>query len=160
MKELNREHIDAVIDFLSRCNYFNLIGLKVTEVGHGYSKVELDFGEKHLNPFGGVHGGVYATLIDCAAFWASYADLDDGAGLISLDLKVDYLAAVKEGKVIVEGKLIKSGRTICLSEARVTDEKGKLLAHGSSKQLVTQGLQSIRESAAARGVLLPPKFLA
>lgn len=159
MRELNSEHIEEVVAFLGRCNYFNLLGLRVLDVGPGYSRVEMNFGSKHLNPFGGIHGGVYATLIDCASFWAAYADIDEDAGLITLDLKVDYLAAVKNGKAIVEGKRIKSGRTICLTEARVTDENGKLLAHGSSKQLVTQGLQSIKLSAAASGVLLPPKFL-
>ena len=159
MRELNRDHIDAVIQFLARCNYFNLLGLKVLDVGQGYSRVEMDFSDRHLNPFGGIHGGVYATLIDCASFWAVYSDIEEDAGLITLDLKVDYLAAIKKGKAIVEGKRIKAGRTICLSEAHVTDENGKLLAHGSSKQLVTDGLQSIKLSAAAGGILLPPKFL-
>lgn len=115
---------------------------------------------KHLNPFGGLHGGVYAALIDTAAYWSVYCDLDEDAGLISLDLKVDNLSTAKGGKLVVEGNRIKVGRSICLSEATVTDEQGKLLAHGSSKQMVTRGLQSIHQAVIATGYpSLPPKFL-
>ncbi len=118
----------------------------------------MDLEPKHQNPFGGVHGGVYATLIDCAAFWSVYSDIAEDSGLITLDLKVDYLAAIKGGRAVVEGRRIKAGKTVCLSEASVTDLSGKLLAHGSSKQLVTQGLQSVKTSAEALGIILPPKF--
>ena len=115
---------------------------------------------KHLNPFGGIHGGVYASIIDTAAYWAVYCELEEDAGLISLDLKVDNLSTAKEGKLIVEGRQIKVGRSICLSEATVTDTQGKLLAHGTSKQMVTQGLQSIDQAVVAMGhQALPPKFL-
>ena len=158
MKEINAEHIKVLLEFLGGCNYFGLLGLKVCEIKSGYCRVEISLSEKHQNPFGGIHGGVYASLIDCAAFWSVYCDLDEESGLVTLDLKVDYLAAIKGGKAVVEGKRIKTGRTVCLSEAIVTDGEGKLLAHGTSKQLVTQGLQSIKRSAAERGVILPSKF--
>ena len=108
----------------------------------------------------GLHGGVYASVIDTAAYCAVYCEVDKDAGLISLDLKVDDLATIKGGKLIVEGKRIKIGRTICLSEATVSDEQGKLLAYGTSKQMVTQGLQSMKQAVMAMGYhSLPPKFL-
>lgn len=87
--------------------------------------------KKHLNPFGGIHGGVYSSLIDTAAYWAVYCELDENIGLISLDLNVDNLAPVKEGKLIVKGRRIKIGRNVCLAEAMVTNEEGKPLAHGN-----------------------------
>ena len=90
-----------------------------------------------------------------------YCELEEDVGLISLDLKVDNLATIKDGKLIAEGKKIKVGQSICLSEATVKDVHGKLLAHGSSKQMITRGLQSIIEAVTAVGYHpLPPKFLA
>ena len=38
--------------------------MPVKEIGMGYSMVELDIGNEHLNPFGDLHGGVYASAID------------------------------------------------------------------------------------------------
>lgn len=160
MQKLNPEHIKALLELINQGPYFKHLAMEVCKLDIGTCRVEVKLDERHLNPFGGLHGGVYASIIDTAAYWADYCELDENAGLISLDLKVDDLATAKEGKLIVEGKRIKVGRTICLSEATVTDERGKLLAYGTSKQMVTKGLQSIQQAVTAMGYhSLPPKFL-
>ena len=158
--KLNPEHIEAVLNVINQGPYFKLLSMEVCELRLGYCKVEINLDTKHLNPFGGLHGGVYASAIDTAAYWAVYCALEEDIGLISIDLKVDNLAPIKDGKLIIEGKQIKAGRSICLSEATVRDTKGKLLAHGTSKLLVTQGLQSINQAVKTMGHQpLPPKFL-
>jgi uncharacterized protein (TIGR00369 family) len=53
-----------------------------------------------MNPFGGLHGGVYASAIDTAAYWSAYFDLPEENGLISIDIKVDFLAPVLDERVI------------------------------------------------------------
>ncbi|NLL86305.1 MAG: PaaI family thioesterase, partial [Syntrophomonadaceae bacterium] len=70
MKTLNPEHIRAVMDLINQGPFFKLLSMKVCEIGLGYARVELDLEEKHLNPFGGVHGGVYSSLIDTVTYWA------------------------------------------------------------------------------------------
>lgn len=160
IKKLNPEHIKAILGLINQGPYFKLLSMEVCELDFGHCRVEANLDTKHLNPFGGLHGGVYASIIDTAAYWAVYCELEEDDGLISLDLKVDNLATAKDGKLIVEGKRIKVGRSICLSEATVTDAQGRLLAHGTSKQLRTQGLQSINQAVTAMGCQsLPPKFL-
>ncbi len=159
MKELNQEHIKAILPLINQGPYFKLLSMEVCELRSGFCRVEVTLNKNHLNPFGGVHGGVYASIIDTAAYWAVYCELEENAGLISIDLKVDNLAAVKEGKLVVEGKQIKIGRNICLSEATVMDTNGKILAYGTSKQMITQGKQSINQAISAMGYhSLPPKF--
>lgn len=161
MKVINPEHIKGIIDLINRGPYFVLLSMEVKELNPGYSRVEVDLQNKHLNPFGGIHGGVYSSLIDTAAYWAVYCDVDEDAGYISLDVQVDNLAAVKEGYLVVEGKRIKVGRSICKAEATIRDINGKYLAHGTSKQMVTPGLQTINQAAAAMGyTVLPSKFIA
>lgn len=70
MKKLNPEHIKAILELINRGPYFKLLSMEVTKLDFGYSRVEIDLDAKHLNPFGGHHGGVYASLIDTAAYWA------------------------------------------------------------------------------------------
>jgi uncharacterized protein (TIGR00369 family) len=160
MKKLNPEHLEAILDLINKSPYFKLLSMKATKLDFGYARVEVDLDTKHLNPFGGLHGGVYASIIDTAAYWAVYCDLGEDVGLVTLDLKVDNLSTAKDGKLIVEGRKIKVGRSICLSEATITDEKGKLLAYGTSKQMVTEGLQSMNQAVTAMGYeSLPVKFL-
>lgn len=160
MRMINPEHIKAVIDLINRGPYFQLLSMEVCELSLGHSKVVVDLERKHLNPFGAIHGGVYSSLIDTAAYWAVYCDVEENTGLISLDVKVDNLAPVIEGRLVVEGNRIKAGRSICISEATITNNEGKYLAHGISKQMVTPGLQTISQAVSAMGYKsLPPKFI-
>jgi uncharacterized protein (TIGR00369 family) len=160
LKTLNPDHIKAVLDLINQGPYFRLLSMKVSGMGKGFAKVEMDIENKHLNPFGGVHGGVYSSLIDTATYWAVYCDIEENAGLISLDVKVDNLALVKEGHLVVEGKRIKAGKSICIADAAVIDSEGKYLAHGTSKQMVIPGLQTIAQAVSATGYKpLPPKFI-
>lgn len=160
MRKLNPEHIQAVIKLINQGPYFKLLSMEVRELGIGYSRVEVDLENKHLNPFGGIHGGVYSSLIDTAAYWAVYCDVEENSGLISLDVMVVNLAPVKDGHLVVEGKRIKAGRNICLAEAAIMDNQGKVLAHGSSKQMVTPGLQTMAQAVSAMGFdPLPSKFI-
>jgi uncharacterized protein (TIGR00369 family) len=159
-KTLNPDHMRVVLDLINKGPYFRLLSMKVSAMGKGFAKVEMDIANKHLNPFGGIHGGVYAALIDTAAYWAVYCDIEADAGLISLDVKVDNLAPVKGGHLMVKGKRIKAGKSICIAEAVIVDDKGKHLAHGISKQMVLPGLQTMAQAVSVMGYEpLPPKFV-
>ena len=160
MKELNPKHVKAVIDLINQGPYFRLLSMQVKDLDLGSSLVEMNVGKAHLNPFGGIHGGAYASVIDTAAYWSVYCELDEDAGLISLDLKVDFLAPTNVGKMSVKGKCIKMGKTVCLAEATAFDQQEKCLAHGTSKMMILQGTQAISEAAHFIGTAdLPPKFI-
>jgi uncharacterized protein (TIGR00369 family) len=160
MAALNPKHVEAVIRAINQGPFFRHLSMPVKEMGIGFSIVELRVKTEHMNPFGGIHGGVYASVIDTAAYWAAYCELEEGVGLISIDLKIDYLAPMRKGVVITKGRSIKIGRSMCLAEATATDEKGKWLAHGTSKMMVTQGLQTIEDAFNFTGFeRLPPKYV-
>lgn len=160
MRTINPEHINGIMKLINQAPYFKLLAMEVKELKPGYARVEVNLANKHLNPFGGIHGGVYSSLVDTAAYWAVYCDVEEDAGFISLDVQVDMLSAVKDGWLIVEGKCIKAGRSICKAEASITDSNGKLLAHGTSKQMVIPGVQTINQAIESLGFQpLPPKFI-
>jgi uncharacterized protein (TIGR00369 family) len=160
MSKLNPKHVEAVIDLINQGPFFRLLSMQVKDLGKGYSLVEMDVGNEHLNPFGGLHGGAYASVIDTAAYWSVYCEVEENVGLISLDLKVDFLAPANVGKMFVKGRCIKMGKTICLAEATAFDQQEKWLAHGLSKMMVLQGPQTIGEAANFIGsTSLPPKFV-
>lgn len=160
MVSLNSDHVDAVMNAINESPYFKHLSMAVKEMGIGYSVVELNMGNEHLNPFGGIHGGAYASVIDTAAYWATYCELEENAGLISIDLKIDYLSPVRDGLIITKGRRIKIGKTMCLAEATALDKDGKWLAHGTSKMMVTKGLQTIKDALRFTGAkALSPKFV-
>jgi len=160
MVSLNQDHVQAVIKAINQGPFFNHLSMTVKEMGIGYSIVEMNVGNEHLNPFGGIHGGAYASAIDTAAYWAAYCELEEKVGLISIDLKIDYLAPISEGLMIAKGRSIKIGKSMCLAEATATNKEGKWLAHGTSKMMVTEELQTIEDAFNFTGSkTLPPKFI-
>jgi uncharacterized protein (TIGR00369 family) len=115
-------------------NFF-LLAMKILDIGMGFSVVEIDLDQKHLQPFGLVHGGVFVSIIDAAAFWAFFYEIEDqNAGATSVDLKLNYLAPAMSGRLIARGHQIKHGKTLGYAEARVTDENSKVFAHCTTTQ--------------------------
>jgi len=160
MPQLNPQHVQTVLEAINKGPFFQHLSMALTDIGLGYSIGEINLGNEHLNPFGGLHGGVYASAIDTAAYWAVYCELEEGVGMVSIDLKVDYLATVNSGKLIIKGKSIKIGKSMCLAEATVFDQNDKWLAHGTSKMMVTRGLQTITDAIEFAGhKKLPPKLI-
>ena len=145
---LNPRHIEELIKLINSSPYYQLLSMVMEDIGTGYSVISLDMESKHLSPYQAIQGGVYSSLIDAAAYWAVYPELDPESGLITLDVTVHHLASVKSGKITVKGRRIKVGRTICLAEAAIESQEGRILAQGSSKLLVTDGLQTIDQLAA------------
>jgi len=153
MKKLNPEYIERVTQFVNHCPYFELLSMKILDVGLGFSLLEIHLAEKHLQPFGFVHGGVFASIIDAAAFWAVFCGIEDqNAGATTVDLKLNYLAPAVSGKLIAKGRQIKLGKTLGYAETTVTDENSRLLAHGTSTLMILPG------NGLAMDQPLPPKF--
>jgi len=101
--------------------------------------IVINLADCHLQPFGIVHGGVIATMIDTATFWAAFLRLPKDAGLVNVDLKLNYLQPVTGGKLIAKGFCLRPGNSISYSEARVFNEKKILVAHGTSTLMVLPG---------------------
>ncbi len=152
--ELNAAYIKRVNQLINQCPYFKLLSMKIMDVGRGFSTLEIDLSEKHLQPFGMVHGGVFASIIDAAAFWAIFYDIEDQkAGATTVDLKLNYLAPAASGKLIAKGRQIKLGKTLGYAEAEVTDAKDRILAHGTSTLIILAGKGLDADPP------LPPKFI-
>ena len=140
MRKFNPAYIDAVKTAVNECPYFRLISMVLEDLGEGTSRIRIAIGEKHHQPFGLVHGGVFSSLVDATAFWAVFPLVEEGLGLTTVEVKLNYLAPAKGGAMIAEGRCLKLGKTLALGEATVSDQDGRLLAHGTATLMVLPGL--------------------
>ena len=81
-----------------------------------------------------------ASVIDAAAFWAAFSQVEKGMGLTTVEIKINYLAPIQKGKLVTMGRCIKMGKAIALGEALVRDEGEKLIAHGTATMMVVPNL--------------------
>jgi uncharacterized protein (TIGR00369 family) len=95
----------------------------------------------HLNPAGTVHGGLAATLLDSCMGLAIQSTLEKGVRQTTLEFKISLVRPItpETGLIKAEGVVLNCGRRIGTSEGRVTDGKGRLLAHGTTTCLIFQG---------------------
>jgi len=119
-----------------------LLGMRMTEVEPGRTVFELDAGPQHQSPLGTVHGGIICDLADAALGCAHASQLDEGETFTTLDLKVNFMKPVWEGRIVAEARVLKAGRTIGLAECRVTDEHGSLVAFATSTLMTLRGDQA------------------
>lgn len=135
----NPAYIKEIQEIVRKAPFPAHMAMQLSEMNMGLATIELDLSNTHLQPFGSVHGGVIATMIDTATFWAVFMRIPEDAGLVNVDLKLNYLRSVTKGRLKAEGRSIRDGKSICYSEARVHDEKGELIAHGTSTLMVLPG---------------------
>jgi uncharacterized protein (TIGR00369 family) len=109
-----------------------LLGITPKLVEPGHTIFEMDVDERHHNPLGTLHGGIYCDLADVAMGIAYAASLPEGETFTTIELKVNYLRAVVKGRLAAEAKLVKGGRTVGYLECDVTDEQGRLVARVAS----------------------------
>src|SRR5216683_4689234 len=93
---------------------------------------------RHYNPIGSVHGGYAATLLDSAMGLAVHTMLPVGTGYTTLEFKVSFIKGMTKntGPVRTEGRTLNVGRRAATAEGRITDTKGRLLAHATTTCLV------------------------
>jgi uncharacterized protein (TIGR00369 family) len=112
-------------------NHFpKLVGIEIDDIEPGRAKLSLDVTEKHRQLQGIMHGGAIATLIDTAVAFAIVGASEPSAKFTTIEMKVNYLSPIVEGRVIADARLIRDGKRIIVAECDVFDAAGKMAAKG------------------------------
>lgn len=85
---------------------------------------------EHLNRSGRLHGGVLAMLLDSASGYSGcYTGLaGERVDAVTLSLTTNFIASVREGRLLAEARRTGGGRSVFFADAWVRDEAGRLLA--------------------------------
>jgi uncharacterized protein (TIGR00369 family) len=123
-KQKPTEYFGLTIPFLDHLNV-------VPEYAeNGKSRISLEMKPEHANSFGVAHGGVVMTLLDFAMAAAARSCINHPLGAITIDMTISFLRP-SVGKIVVEGTVLKSGKTINYCEAVVLNELGEITAKSS-----------------------------
>ncbi|MCW5771233.1 MAG: PaaI family thioesterase [Rhodospirillaceae bacterium] len=111
---------------------YDLLGFRLVDLEPGRPRFEGDLGEHLLNPFGSVHGGYTATLLDSASGVALQSMLPLGKGTATIRLEIAFLRAILPAmkRVTAVSRLVHVGSRVAWSEGEVLGPDGALLARG------------------------------
>lgn len=106
-------------------------GLMITTVRPDRFEGYIELGEAHHQPWGIVHGGVYASAVESAAsLGASAFAAEKGQYAVGVNNNTSFLRPLTAGRVEVTAWPIQQGRTQQLWQVEIIDQKGRLIATG------------------------------
>jgi uncharacterized protein (TIGR00369 family) len=103
------------------------LGVKFVELVAGRLRAEVEVRAEHLTPFGIIHGGVMAALIDHVLGCVLYPLMKRGQWAATTEFKLNYLASVKSGKLVAESSVVSLTRSTAVVRVEVENE-GRLAA--------------------------------
>ena len=108
------------------------MGFVIEEISGARVVGHLDVTPAHHTPFGVVHGGVYATIVESAgSLGASAAVAERGQFSVGVNNSTDFLRPMVEGRLDVVALPILQGRIQQLWSVQFTrHDDGKLIAQG------------------------------
>ncbi len=109
--------------------FIKFTGIQAPQLGQGYARFVLPFKPELANSIGLLQGGMIAALADEAVAFALYSLVKEDETFNTVEMKINYLAPVKEGTVVAEAQIPKRGRTISLGEFTVRQGE-RLVAKG------------------------------
>src|ERR1700676_2578334 len=86
-----------------------LLGFVLRAIEPGRAVIEMEADERHHNPMGTLHGGISCDLADAAMGFAYAASVAEGETFTTVELKINFLQAVRQGRLTAEARVVKAG---------------------------------------------------
>jgi uncharacterized protein (TIGR00369 family) len=117
------------------------LGIEPVEAEPGRVSFVLEPAEFHLNPFGMVHGGVLAAMLDTAMGCAAHSLLPAATGYVTGEMNVRFLrpGLLTAGPLVCTGEVVHAGTSTMVTSARIVDGRDRLVAIGGATCLVRRG---------------------
>ncbi len=135
------------------------LGLRfVTATPDAYT-AELDIEDRHLQPYGLVHGGVYAAMIETlCSTGAALTVWGEGKNTVGLENATCFLRAVRSGRLKCTARPLFVGRRTHVWEAEIHDDQERLIATGRVRVMVLEaGAEAAGEKVEMKNSVPPLK---
>ncbi len=127
-KIITDEQKQTAAEMIKKIPYPSLLGFELVDLKFGEAVLKLKMRDELRQPYGFLHGGATASLIDTATAFACISCLAKGEQTMTIDLTVHYLRPHKDGEVFCTAKVVRNGKKIQTVSAEVVNEEGKLIA--------------------------------
>lgn len=123
------------------------IGAELTLVRPGTVEIEMPYSAGFTQQHGFLHAGIISTAMDSACGYAAFSMMPAGAGVLTIEFKVNLLAPGKGERFLFRGSVTKPGRTIIVADGQAyafgTNGEAKLIATMTGTMMTIQGRDGI-----------------
>ncbi len=123
------------------------LGASLGDVAPGRVVIDLPWAAGLTQQHGFLHAGMVATALDSACGYAGFTLMPEGAGVLTIEFKINLLAPAKGQRFRMVGQVIKPGRTITVTEGRayaIDDGREKLIATLGATLMTITGRDDVK----------------
>ncbi|RMX01979.1 PaaI family thioesterase [Allofranklinella schreckenbergeri] len=120
-------YIERVQKNFAQQSVMRLMGAELLSIHAGAVDVGLNWSEPLTQQHGFLHAGVLATVLDSTCGYAALSLMPPEADVLSIEFKINLLAPADAPRFRMEGRVVRAGRTITVTEGRafgITHENG------------------------------------
>jgi uncharacterized protein (TIGR00369 family) len=122
--------------FAERSPIARYFGMKLSFSTDNESTIDLDYNPNLDHSMGAIHGGVYATMLDIAGWFASAAMHDISSWVATSQMSIHFLEAARQTSLQARGRVIKSGKRLDVAEMDLYDGHGILVGRATGTYIV------------------------
>ncbi|MDQ5986153.1 MAG: hypothetical protein CSYNP_01872 [Syntrophus sp. SKADARSKE-3] len=116
--------------------FMEFIGIEPIEFKKGYAQFRMPVRPEYLQAAGKMQGGLIVALADEAIAHAMVTTLNSNEGLTTIELKSNFLSAVRSGELIATASVFKKGSSLVIGDCLVTNDKGENICRVSATFLL------------------------
>lgn len=124
----NEEGKHKAFEVVKNTPYLRHLGIELVEISASKAVMKMPMKEELRQPYGLLHGGATASLIDTATAFAVVAAIGTEDKATTVDLTVHYLRPVIDETTICTATVVRAGKRLITVSAEVHNEQGKLIA--------------------------------
>jgi uncharacterized protein (TIGR00369 family) len=102
-----------------RQGFMRHLGARMVDLQPGYCEMEVAFAEQLSQQHGYFHGGLVASLADNASGYAAFSLTEADASMVTVELKMNFLAPACGERLVARGSVIKPGKTLTVCRCDV-----------------------------------------
>ncbi|MEM5437049.1 PaaI family thioesterase [Paraburkholderia diazotrophica] len=107
--------------------FIDHLGAQLVSATDGASEVVLTLRPEHLNTWAVAHGGITMTLADCALAMAARSLAADGIGVVTVEMKVNFMQP-GSSELRATARVLHRSTTMAYCEGEIRDSEGHFVA--------------------------------
>jgi len=130
-----KKRCEELVTLFSRAPIKKTFGMNLSFNDKNESVFELPHNPALEHGLGDTHGGIIATLLDNAGWFAAAVQYD--SWIATVEMQVRLLEPAKREPLRAVGRVLRAGQSLAVAEMEVRSLSGRLVATGSGTFAVT-----------------------
>lgn len=114
---------DRISDSFARQGLMETLGATLESVQPGLVEIAMPFSNSLSQQHGFFHAGGIGSIVDTAGGYAGASLFGPNDGVLTVEFKLNLLAPADGDRLVAFGKVVKSGRTLTVTQGEVFVEK-------------------------------------